>query len=949
MKTDSNYSLLKERIYFLLEAADKPLALLSKRDKAIVSFNSNKISGGSIENISGIFESIDLSNIESGGLYPLKSSEFLFCQLVNSKDDADLIYALILGKGDVPNSVIPELNPCIRSNRLIVSKESGVIHSLSDNFCELFNYSREDLIGKKVSEIIGTKAQFLLQKGNTVFNGKLCLGANGEVRWGNLRTMGAYRVNNNEFLIVDFDDLTQSHLRSLQYFQMMRQFGESIIVVDQETLNIIDINSATMNLTGMTQEELISRKVTEILPDIYPSNSGSYQVWVTTIKELSNAGGNYVKRCTLNTAKRQVSVEVSIHYHYLDNRGYFTILLRDITKQLKAEYALKDSREKLRVLFNNVECGILVTSTQNHIVGVNRTFEQMVGFSEPELVGRNIDSIFNEASFNFDVDDILRKKGSNKITTVLNANNEEIFLLNKRSHVYGSDDRVRLHIYMLEDITDYLMTYQKSREQESLLESVNANLKEAIYRCIRGKGLVYANKAFVELFGFNSLEEALETTDSELNNLYLDNKRRKSILLQARNKGFIKGAEARFLRKDGKKWWGLLNCTVNKNHSGEWVIDGAIVDISLRKEAEEKARANQELLKSVNENIHDAIYRSTINDKIIYFNKAFYNLFGFKNEEELMGINPEDLYRNVADRANILKEVLANGSVKNREVPFVRNDGSGFWGLISVSKIVGEDGQVYLNGAIRDITERKIAQLNLKKKNEELNKINSQLDKFVYSASHDLRAPLTSLLGLINIAEKDYDNLEQYFDLMKKSINKQDGFIKDIIDFSRNKEMPESITKVEIDSFFKEILDNLIYSSKNKNIKVNLIISDNHEDLYCDSKRLSIVLSNLISNAFKYADVSKELSYVNINVSIDKNYGVFEVEDNGIGIDSKYIDKIFEMFFRAHDTSYGSGIGLYIVKETVEKMNGQIFVDSVIKKGTKFNVMVPNKVKNFIS
>ncbi|QCK14977.1 PAS domain-containing sensor histidine kinase [Mangrovivirga cuniculi] len=944
MSTDLYSSLLNERADLFFEAADKPFLILEFNGEFFSILSSSfKASESDVIELQNKIRKIDSRLIEQGGIFLLNHQLFNICQFIKSYDNKALFYGILLKEGELPISRLPELNFNDTSNKIIINKDTGLIHSASKAFCELFDFEWSELIGANVAEIFGRKTCELLSKGILLFKGKLSLTSKGNVKWGNIKVIESYQTNDKEFLILNFDDLTESHLRSLQYFQMMRQFGESILVVDLKSRRIIDLNNATIDLTGLSQQEILSKRIIDILPDLYPSSDGGFSVWVKTIKELSNAGENYIKRCTLKSDNFKITVEASVHYHYLDNKGYFTVLLRDITRQLKSEYSLKDSREKLQILFNNVGYGIIETSPSDIIIRVNKTFQELSDLTEADLVGRPIESVFSEIPSLNRKDPIHINTSDSRIVSLLNGQEKDVYISLKKSIVSGSDKKVRSHIYVMEDVTDYLITYQKSKEQESLLESVNENLKEAIYRCIKGKGLVYANKAFLELFGFKDLNEALNTSESELNDYYLNGDRRKSILLQARNKGYIKSAEAEFIRRDGTKWWGLLNCTVNKNENSEWIIDGAIVDISLRKEAEDQARANQDLLKSVNENIHDAIYRSTTDDKVIYANKAFLNLFGLDENIQVHQIDPQNLYRNKSDRNEIIKEVEEKGMVKNREIFFIREDGAGFWGLISMSKMVGEDGKHYLNGAIRDITDRKIAQINLKKKNEELRKINSQLDRFVYSASHDLRAPLTSLLGLINIAEKDKDNLEQYFELMKKSIFKQDGFIKDIIDFSRNKEIPEKLERIYPGDFITEILDNLIYGNPDDRIKVNVIIEDNISEIQCDSKRLSIILSNLISNSFKYADFNKEKPYVNISVSADSNYVIFEIEDNGIGISEKYLGKIFDMFFRAHDTSFGSGIGLYIVKETIEKLKGKIFVESTIKKGTKFIVMVPNR------
>lgn len=236
--------------------------------------------------------------------------------------------------------------------------------------------------------------------------------------------------------------------------------------------------------------------------------------------------------------------------------------------------------------------------------------------------------------------------------------------------------------------------------------------------------------------------------------------------------------------------------------------------------------------------------------------------------------------------------------------------------------------------------------------NKELQKTNYELDRFVYSASHDLRSPLKSLLGLSDLITEDLDqeNIIQLelMGMMKKSILKLDNFIEDILQYSRNART--GVEKEEIS--FKETLQDFIEEHEHlggaKEIKLKVEI---HQDLkfVSDKKRVEIVLNNLISNAIKYKDLSKENPALIVNIKCSKEQAIISIKDNGIGIDIKHIEKIFEMFYRATKASQGSGLGLYIVKETLDKLNGTISVDSELGKGTTFIVTLPNQHKVFES
>jgi len=231
----------------------------------------------------------------------------------------------------------------------------------------------------------------------------------------------------------------------------------------------------------------------------------------------------------------------------------------------------------------------------------------------------------------------------------------------------------------------------------------------------------------------------------------------------------------------------------------------------------------------------------------------------------------------------------------------------------------------------------------LKKANEELKTINNELDNFVYRSSHDLVAPLKSLRGLISVAgmSNNPDEIKDYFKLMNISITKLEEFIKSIMDFSTNTKKPLEMKPVKMDFILDSIVEDLkFYANADK---VELIRAYNSDfEITTDPKRLNIVLSNLVTNALKYHDFEKdETPYIKVSAKIEDNSYIIEVEDNGSGIPDEYQSKIFDMFFRAHQGIEGSGLGLYIVVDTLNVLKGKIDFTSKTRKGTKFRVVLP--------
>jgi signal transduction histidine kinase len=227
-------------------------------------------------------------------------------------------------------------------------------------------------------------------------------------------------------------------------------------------------------------------------------------------------------------------------------------------------------------------------------------------------------------------------------------------------------------------------------------------------------------------------------------------------------------------------------------------------------------------------------------------------------------------------------------------------------------------------------------------KNEQLSKTNQELDRFVYSASHDLKAPLSSMLGLIEIAQRteDPEEVKVCLGMMRERVNNLDDFIKEIIDYSRNSRLELKKDTFVLMALMKEVVDGLRYAEGFENIYVIYSISSELE-MVSDRSRLKVVLNNLIGNAFKYHDPEKENPLIEISANSESGNLKIEIKDNGLGIAPEHQSKVFDMFYRASEKSKGSGLGLYIVKETIEKMSGKISVESQLGNGTRMIVSVP--------
>lgn len=229
-----------------------------------------------------------------------------------------------------------------------------------------------------------------------------------------------------------------------------------------------------------------------------------------------------------------------------------------------------------------------------------------------------------------------------------------------------------------------------------------------------------------------------------------------------------------------------------------------------------------------------------------------------------------------------------------------------------------------------------------RKKTQELRKINAELDNFVYSVSHDLRSPLMSIKGILSLVfslEEIRPETANYLKLAEESVNRLDNTIQEILYYSRNARLDIVFEKVNVEELVNEILSDNRYVT-DPPIQFHIEIEgDRH--MFSDKTRLNTVLKNLIGNAVKYRNDRGEEPYVRFKMAQDKTYYTLSVADNGDGIPEKLQAKVFDMFYRGTRKSSGNGLGLYLCKEIVHKLNGTLSLTSEEGKGTTMTIVLP--------
>lgn len=256
------------------------------------------------------------------------------------------------------------------------------------------------------------------------------------------------------------------------------------------------------------------------------------------------------------------------------------------------------------------------------------------------------------------------------------------------------------------------------------------------------------------------------------------------------------------------------------------------------------------------------------------------------------------------------------------------------WNEIELTNIINNAFEAYKNRS------------DLKEKINQLQKSNDELNRFIYSISHELRAPIATALGALQLARfenliDDDSVIGEYWQMIEHSCNRLDYNINATLQYYKNRRIDAEFEKID----FNELIGRLIKVHKNFSGFENEVTFDCNVkqpvDFFGDAFRIEVILGNLISNAVKYQKPGPGTKKVSINAEGDRSEMAIKIEDNGIGISPQNIEKIYAQFFRGN-LDKGTGLGLFIAKEALDKLNGAISVQSDLNNGTIFTVTIPN-------
>lgn len=631
--------------------------------------------------------------------------------------------------------------------------------------------------------------------------------------------------------------------------------------------------------------------------------------------------------------------------------------LQDITDRKKADEQLQKANSELRTLFKNMQEAFFSVDMENlQLLQMSPACEQIYGYSQEDFI--KDPNLWHEIIIEEDKQAILiSDSGLNTGRSVINEfrardkNGNIKWLEAKVTPTLNKEGKLIRIDGATSDITKRKQVEIALRHSEYKFRSLIENNSDAI---------MIVDKHAIASYASNSLERVTGYTPEEVVGRSMLNFIHPTDLASAQHDledvvihpGKTISATYRRLKKGGSYIW--CEGTI-KNLLDEPAVNGIIInfrDITERKNAEAALRDNEYRFRSIIQNSSDAILIVNEKSEIIFASDSLLRITGY-HPKEVIGIpsitfvHPDDIFKIQRSRVDLFNNPGKTNILQYRRR---KKDGTYIW-CESVANNMMSDP--IIRGIIinfNDITEQKKYIEALTASNEDLKKTNMELDRFVYSVSHDLRAPLASMLGVLQLVQSDVTDALVLSDLflIEGSIKKLDGFILDILDYSRNSRLETKLEIISFNDLTNEVMNHLKYMGTGDtdiDIRVNITEDVN---FHSDKGRISMILNNLISNAIRYSNPDATLPFVEINITSSDKEAFIRVKDNGIGISEENQQKVFDIFYRVSSNSIGSGLGLYIVKECVAKLQGYVLLESSPGEGSEFIIHLPdlNKPSN---
>lgn len=844
-------------------------------------------------------------------------------------------------------------------NGILLTITDGRILSANPAACEIFEMTEQEIIeagrfgiadntDPRLKQLLEERQQTgrakgeltLLRKNGIKFPAELTStvfkDSQGEERTSMIIKDISERKETEQKLAKSTDELQQA-LNDLN--KILDSSLDIICSVDKEGY-FVSVSAASERIWGYSPNELIGKKYIDL---VFPEDAIKTLDTDTNIQ--SGVPVTMFENRYIHKDGHIVPMLWSSRWDETDQLSYG--IAKDATDKKNLEKAFEIERQRFHDLYSQAPSCMAILKGPNHIYEMaNPLYLQLI--EKEDIIGKTVKELMPELEGQgiFELLDTVYKTGetfsANEMLVKLDFHGNGKLVdtyLNFIYQAHRSIDGIIDGIFVfVNDVTEQVLSRKKIEESVLRYSSLIEQASDAICILDASMKIIDVNRYACKKLGYTKteilqfsiadffLEEDLKANPLKLNIL----KERKTLR-----------GERRVKRKD--------QTLIDVELSAKMLKDGSTLlfarDITEHKKAQQTLKENEKKYRYLFDNNPLPMWITELNTfKFLDVNKMAIQQYGY-SREEFLSMTAIDI------REEKDKESFRQFNETFEDEP--ENFNKGIWNhqkkngtVIQVEILahnINYEGVPARFVLSNDITDRRKAELNLEKRNKELIKTNSELDRFVYSVSHDLRSPLTSILGVLSFIETESlepDTLE-HAEMIRNSINRLDDFIKNILSYSRNNRIQLEIQKIPLQQTTLDIVESLQSMTDAKGIAFGIDIKE-QQPFYTDSLRFNTIMENLISNAIKHHKKSVSGRYIKITGYSDKEKLQLTIADNGIGIAPEYHQKIFDMFFRVSGNTDGSGIGLYIVKDTIEKLNGFIDVASELDNGTTFTITLKN-------
>lgn len=743
-------------------------------------------------------------------------------------------------------------------------------------------------------------------------------------------------------------------------FEAIVEFGCDGIVLINARGQIQYANVSIKNILGYTQKEIFGKSLSTLA---HGEDVLLVQSKLNAIRDESDGHSVFT---LLSTHKNGHAVWTEYTLTNLLSRADVKGIVVNIRglQQKPYEDATR-SRQLLSTISDNIADGIFLGVMGGSFQYVNRAFLKLSGYETLEQM-RNVKPyhLFVQTRRWSEIKNQLkRNKSVRNEQALFNRKGSENFWGTISLTAFSDGDR-EYFVGSVQDITRQKIAEKQLHESRNFLDNVMRTVAAPIFVKDSKHRHVMFNDAFC-WFTDLSRRELLGKTDYDFFSKE-DCDEYWKIDSHVLKTGKVVLNHEQITLKDGKIKHMLTVKSRYVNDEGEKFVIGFITDITEIRKHEEEINALNANLMGVMESTQESIYAIDKNFRYVAFNKNHARMakliygatikIGSSSVDYLKGTKEESWLVTELKRAlkgeNFVSEQRINQShYRDKYIETTYNPIFGTKNTVTGVAVF-----------VRDVTQRRKSEEKLKVLNdylaaqnrklaiqeedlkstlEELSERNFELDQLMYKTSHDLRSPLSSILGLVNLANLDPDNYLTYLNKIEGRIKKLDEFIRSMLNYGRVNRGEIHFEEIALERLIHDCIRELDHLENFAAVKTEVRVKKNNRIFRSDLLRIRIIIGNIISNAYKYYNpVVKSRLKVDVTVNATSTQLIFR--DNGIGIKREHLRKIFDMFYRATERSQGSGLGMYIVKQAVDKLKGTIHVKSTFGKGTEIKIILPN-------